>query len=182
MSLSVKYSKKLKMKKELLTVITGIILFPSFLSGQIVIQQAGFRLGYNSGIFYQMGSEAGNAEIAYNAMLSFRKNGLQFTGLKIVYETTFSGISPDLIFGWGYGGHLGFIYSDHVKFRGEDYYFYGERFSPLLGIDGFFTAEYRIHEIPVNVSLNVKPFVEFTAPSFVRIVPWDFAVSIAYVF
>ena len=58
----------------------------------------------------------------------------------------------------------------------------GNDSAPLIGIDGFFTAEYRIHEIPVNVSLNVKPFVEFTTPSFVRIVPWDFAVSIAYVF
>jgi hypothetical protein len=182
MSLPLKYSKNLNMKKELITVILGIIFSPALLSGQMVMQQAGFRLGYSSGIFYQISSEAGNAEIAYNALLSFRRNGLQFTGLKVVYETSLSGISPDLFFGWGYGGHLGFMYSDHVKFRGEDYYFYGERFCPLIGVDGWFTAEYRINEIPVNVSLNLKPFIEFTTPSFVRIVPWDFAVSIAYVF
>jgi len=170
------------MKKELITVILVILFSSSFLSGQMVMRQAGLRLGYCSGIFYQISSEAGNAEMAYNAMLSFRRNGFQFTGLKVIYETSINGISPDLFFGWGYGGHLGFMYSDHVKFRGEDYYFYRERFCPLIGVDGWFTAEYRIDEIPVNVSLNIKPFIEFTTPSFVRIVPWDFAVSIAYVF
>ena len=169
-------------KKEIISGLLAIILFPAILSGQMSTRQAGFRLGYNSGIFYQVGSEAGNAEIAYNAMLSFRKGGMQFTGLRIVYQTTLDGISPDLYFGWGYGGHLGFIYSDHVNYRGEDYYFHGERFCPLFGIDGWITTEYRIHEIPVNVSLNLKPFVELTIPSFVRIVPWDFAVSVSYVF
>jgi hypothetical protein len=182
LSLTEKYSKILNMKKELITLLLGISLFPSFLAGQMSMHQAGFRFGYSSGIFYQVSSAAGNAEIAYNAMLSFRRDGLQFTGLRIVYETSVDGISPDLFFGWGYGGHLGFIYSDHVKFRGEDYYFYGERFCPLLGVDGWLTAEYRIHEIPVNVSLNLKPFIELTTPSFFRIVPWDFAVSISYVF
>lgn len=172
----------LNMRKELLSVILGIILFPSLLSGQISTRQAGFRLGYTSGIFYQISSDAGNAEISYNALLSFRTNGLQLTGLRIVYETTLDRISPDLFFGWGWGGHLGFINSDHIKFIGEDYYFYGERFCPLLGIDGWLTAEYRIHEVPVNVSLNLKPFVELTTPSFFRIVPWDFALSISYVF
>jgi hypothetical protein len=179
---AIKNKNYLNMKKELIILLLVIIPLPGMVSGQMAVQQAGFRLGYSSGIFYQMTSEAGTAEIAYNAMLSFRKNGVQFTGLRIVYETTFDKISPDLHFGWGYGGHLGFVYSDHVEFRGEDYYFHGERFCPLFGIDGWITAEYRIHEIPVNVSLNLKPFIEITTPSFVRLVPWDFAVSVSYVF
>lgn len=170
------------MKKEITLITLAIVLFPCWLNGQMAIQQVGFRLGYSSGIFYQVGSEEGNAEIAYNALLSFRDNGVQFTGMRIVYQTTLDGISPNLYFGWGYGGHIGFINSDHIKFRGDDYYFHGERFCPLFGIDGWLTAEYRIHEIPVNVSLNMKPFVELTVPSFFRIVPWDFAVSVSYVF
>jgi hypothetical protein len=170
------------MKKGFLTVLLTIIVFPTIIQGQIALRQAGFRLGYRSGIFYQVSSEAGNAEIAYNAMLSFRNNGIQFTGLKIVYETSLDGISPNLFFGWGYGGHIGFIYSDHLKFLGEDYYFHGERFCPLIGADGWITTEYRVHEIPLNISLNVKPFFELTMPSFVRIMPGDIAVSISYVF
>lgn len=170
------------MKKELLLLLFTLFIFPVFLSGQIAMRQAGFRLGYRSGVFYQVSRDAGNAEIAYNAMLSFRHNGIQFTGLKIVYETTLEGISPDLYFGWGYGAHIGFVYSDHLKSMGEEYYFHSEHFCPLIGADGWLAAEYRVHEIPLNISLNVKPFVELTVPSFVRIMPADVAVSISYIF
>jgi hypothetical protein len=170
------------MKIKFYTLLFVLILLPALLEAQIAVRQAGFRLGYRSGIFYQVSSEAGNAEIAYNLMLSFRNSGVQFTGLKIIYETTLDGISPDLYFGWGYGGHLGFTYSDHVKSMGQDYYFQGERFCPLIGADGWITAEYRVHEIPLNISLNIKPFVELTFPSFLRVMPGDVAVSISYVF
>jgi hypothetical protein len=170
------------MNKRILFISSLIILTSLSLSAQMEMRQAGFRLGYRSGIFYQVSQEAGNAEIAYNAMLSFQKSGVQVTGLKIIYETSMGNISPNLIFSWGYGGHAGFIYSDHVRFLGEDYYFPDDRFCPLLGVDGWVAAEYRISDIPLNVSLNVKPFVELTFPSFLKVTPWDFAVSISYVF
>ena len=170
------------MKKHLLFLFLTVILSPSYLSGQLAIRQAGVRLGYTTGFFYQISSEEGTAEIGYNAMLSFRKHGVQFTGMKIVYQTTLDGISPDLFFAWGYGGHLGFIYSDHVKFMGEDYYFPHERFCPLIGGDGWLSFEYRIHEIPMGISLNFKPFIELTIPSFVRVMPGDVAVSLSYIF
>ena len=65
------------MKKLFLTLFVILILFPSIpCKGTDCDRQAGFSLGYRSGIFYQVSSdEAGNAEIAYNAMLSFRKEG-----------------------------------------------------------------------------------------------------------
>jgi hypothetical protein len=107
---------------------------------------------------------------------------VQLTGLKIIYETTMGDISPNLVFSWGYGGHVGFFHSDHIRFLGEDYYFPDDRFCPLLGVDGWVAAEYRITDIPLNVSLNVKPFVELTFPSFFTVTPWDFAVSLSYVF
>jgi len=170
------------MKKTLLTFLLITLLYPALVNGQMSVRQAGLRLGYTSGIFYQVGIRQGNAEVDYNAMISFRKNGIQLTGIKMIYETSFDRLSPDLHFSWGYGGHLGYIYSDHIKFMGEDYYFPGDRFCPLLGVDGWLSAEYRIHEIPLNISLNYKPFVEMTIPSFLKVVPWDFAVSVSYVF
>jgi len=170
------------MNKRILFISSVIFLISLSLSAQIETRQAGFRMGYRSGIFYQVSQEAGNAEIAYNAMLSFQKSGVQVTGLKIIYETSFGDISPNLIFSWGYGGHAGFMYSDHVRFMGEDYYFPDDRFIPLIGIDGWAAAEYRITDIPLNVSLNVKPFVELAFPSFFKVTPWDFAISISYVF
>ncbi len=170
------------MKRKIPLVVLSLLMALINLSGQISTRQAGFRIGARSGIFYQVSSETGNAETGYNAMISFNNHGLQLTGLKIVYENSLNGISSNLFFGWGYGGHVGFIYSDHLRAMGEDYYFQDERFCPLLGIDGWLAAEYRIRDIPVIVSLNYKPYLEITIPAFVRIMPGDFGVSIAYVF
>lgn len=154
----------------------------STLSAQFETRQAGVRMGYRGGIFYQVSHDAGNSEIAYNGMIGFNNNGIQLTGLKIIYETSRNEISPNLIFAWGYGGHAGFQYNDHVRFMGENYYFSNERFCPMIGLDGFAGAEYRFVDIPVNISLNVKPFIELTYPSFMKVYPWDFALSVSYVF
>lgn len=151
-------------------------------SGQMSGRQAGLRLGYRGGIFYQASHQAGNAEIAYNAMLGFRSYGIQLTGLRIIYGTSVNSISPDLYFAYGYGGHAGFVYTDRLGYRGDNYMFEGRRFCPVLGADGWLAAEYRINEIPLNVSLNIKPFIELTFPGFVRVMPFDIALSVAYVF
>jgi hypothetical protein len=170
------------MNKKIIATCTFLFIMTLSLIAQIETRQAGFRMGYRSGIFYQVSHDAGNAEIAYNGLISFNNNGVQFTGLKIVYETSIGSISPNLVFSWGYGGHTGFIYSDHIRFMGEDYYFDDHRFCPLIGIDGWAAAEYRITDIPVNISLNVKPYLELVFPSFMKVTPWDFALSISYVF
>lgn len=169
------------MRKLYLLLLLFVIMSPCLL-GQYSTRQAGLRTGYRGGIFYQAASEAGNAEVAYNIMLSFRNNGLQLTGLRIIYETSLSEISPDLFFAWGYGAHLGFVYTDHVGFLGERYDFQGDRFCPLLGADGWLAAEYRFREFPLNISLNLKPFVELTVPAFVKVMPADLGLSISYVF
>jgi hypothetical protein len=170
------------MRKILPLIILSVLLSSVTLSGQIATRQAGVRIGHRTGIFYQVTSDTGNAESGYNALVSFNHNGIQVTGLKIVYENSLNGISPNLFFAWGYGAHAGFIYSDHVRSMGEDYYFEDDRFCPLAGIDGWLAAEYRIRDIPVIVSLNLKPYFEITVPAFVRLMPADFGVSISYVF
>jgi len=170
------------MKKLFILSLFLLILFPVLLSGQITTKQAGIRTGYRGGIFMQITNEAGNAEIGYNAMLGFSNNGIQLTGLRIVYETSLSEISPDLFFAWGYGAHVGFMYTDHVGFLGERYSFQGERFVPLFGADGWLAAEYRFRDVPLNISLNIKPFVELSVPTFVKIIPGDIGISVSYVF
>jgi hypothetical protein len=170
------------MEKLLLIYIIVLTMISPGVSGQNINKQAGLRTGYRGGIFYQVTSEAGNAEVGYQAMLGFNNNGIQLTGLKIIYETPLSEISPDLFFAWGYGGHVGFIYSDHLGFLGERYSFRGDRFCPLIGADGWISAEYRFRDIPLNISLNLKPFVELTVPAFVKIMPGDLGISVSYVF
>jgi len=158
------------------------IVFAATLNGQLSNRQAGLRIGYRGGIFYQLSHDAGNAEIAYNGMVGFSNNGIQVTGLRIIYETSLNSISPDLYLAWGYGGHVGFIYTDHLGYFGDANSFERRRLSPVIGADGWLAAEYRVREVPLNISLNLKPFVELTMPAFVRVMPCDLALSVSYVF
>lgn len=170
------------MKRLLLALFIIILSSTSVIRSQTGTRQAGLRIGYRGGIFYQLSHEAGNAEIAYNAMVGFSNYGIQLTGLRIVYETSLGSISPDLYLAWGYGGHAGFIYTDRIGYFGDTYHFDHRRFCPVIGADGWVAAEYRVREVPLNISLNLKPFVEITIPAFVRVMPFDLALSVSYVF
>lgn len=164
------------------TLIFLIFIITACLNAQDAMKQAGVRTGYRGGLFFQSSTGAGNAEIAYKAMVGFNNNGIQFTGLKIIYETALSDISPDLYFAWGYGLHAGFIVTDHISYFGENYNFQGDRFCPLFGADGWLAADYRFNDIPLVISINIKPFVEFTIPAFVKVFPADVGISVSYVF
>jgi hypothetical protein len=150
--------------------------------GQYANKQAGLRTGFRGGLFYQVTGESGNAETGFLAMLGFNNKGIQLTGLRIISETPLTEISPDLYLAWGYGAHAGFIITDNIGFLGEKYYFRSERFCPLLGVDGWGSVEYRFRSIPLIVSLNIKPFIELTIPSFINLMPGDVGISVAYSF
>jgi hypothetical protein len=170
------------MKKLYFIILTSLLVLNAPLNGQFGNKQAGIRSGYRSGIFLQMTTESGNSEVGYNAMIGFNNKGIQFTGMRIIYETSLNEISPDLWFSWGYGGHFGFMVTDHLNFLGERYSFQHNRFCPVLGADGWIGAEYRFREIPMIISLNAKPFVEVTIPVLVNLMPGDIGISVAYVF
>ena len=170
------------MKRKLLIVPFLIMLLQPGAFSQDKMKQAGIRTGVRGGIFFQHTIPAGNAEIGYNAMLGFNNNGIQVTGLRIVYETALSEISPDLFLAWGYGGHAGFIVTNHVSYLGERYSFPDDRFCPVFGADGWLAAEYRFREIPLVISVNVKPYVELTIPAFVKLMPFDLGISVSYAF
>lgn len=170
------------MKKLIPALLFIAIILPSTAEGQSGYRQVGLRSGYRGGLFFQMTSEAGNAEIGYNAMLGFNNNGIQLTGLRIIYERPISEISSDLYFAWGYGGHIGFIVTDNISYFGESYSFPNDRFCPVFGADGWVAAEYRFREIPLILGINIKPFVELTIPAFVKIRPGDLGISISYIF
>jgi hypothetical protein len=170
------------MKRFILVSFIILIAFNDLSIGQSSNKQIGIRTGLTGGFFYQVTSESGNAEVGYNAMLSFKLNGIQLTGLKIYFETTLDEISSDLYFTWGYGAHAGFVVTDNISFLGEKYYFSGERFCPLIGVDGWIGAEYRFQTLPLNIGINIKPYVELSIPSFIHLMPGDVGISVAYIF
>ncbi|MBA4321299.1 MAG: hypothetical protein C0408_00630 [Odoribacter sp.] len=170
------------MKKCFITIIFLTLIFISYANGQEGIRQAGLRTGYRGGLYYQVTNRTGNAETGYMAMAGFHNNGVQITGLRIIYEISLSDISPDLYLAWGYGAHAGFMFTNQLAFFGEKYYFRNDRFCPLVGVDGWAAAEYRFRNIPLIISVNIKPYVELTLPSFLNIMPADVGISVSYLF
>jgi hypothetical protein len=173
-------SKNKIMIRKSLFIIT-LIIFPCILAAQSG-RQAGFRAGYRGGIYYQGPMESGHTDAALQGLLSFAQSGIQVTGLRIVYDRQLNDISPNLWFAWGYGGHAGFFYADHINYYGERYTLISKRFCPVFGIDGWIAAEYRFSDMPLVASLNAKPFIEMTIPEFVKFIPFDIGFSVAYVF
>jgi hypothetical protein len=168
--------------KQILVTLIIVIINPLILTGQNTSRHAGLRTGYRAGIYYQIPGTGNNPGTAYQMLASFNHNGIQLTGLKIIYESQLDEISSQFWFAWGYGGHAGFIITDHLSYLGEKFFFRGERFSPLFGVNGWAAVEYRFREIPILINLNIKPFVELTIPGFVNIMPGDVGISFAYIF
>jgi len=156
-----------------------ILLFSVPVQAQNYFRAAGIRGGFSSGFTYRHHLEP---ELAYEGLLSFRKGGMQLTALREHIQPSLFEFSEDFFFIYGYGGHLGFNYTDNYGFMFHEYYYYEKRFSPLIGIDGYLGIEYHIPTIPVQAGFDVKPFFEFSLFEFFRIVPWDFAFSIKYIF
>lgn len=156
-----------------------ILLFSLPVQAQDYFRAAGIRGGLSSGFTYRQHLDP---EIAYEGLISFRKGGLQLTALRQKIQPALFEFSEDFYFIYGFGGHVGFNYTDHYYFMFHEYNYSERRFSPLIGLDGFLGLEYRIPGIPLQAGLDVKPFFEFSIFEFFRIVPWDFAFTVKYVF
>jgi len=96
---------------------------------------------------------------AYEGIVGFWPNAFSATFLFEQYVNAFG--EPGLNWYYGIGGHVAtksnWAYVDGVmrSYRINDGGF-------GVGVDGIFGLEYKIREIPVAVSMDVKPFVEIT--------------------
>lgn len=95
---------------------------------------------------------------AWEGIIGLWPNTFSATFLVERYVNAFG--EPGLNWYYGLGGHVatwsGTVYYDGVRgYRRND----GE---VGLGVDGIFGLEYKIREVPIAISLDVKPFVEVT--------------------
>jgi len=156
-----------------------ILLFSLPSAAQEYSRAAGLRGGLSSGLTYRQHLAP---ELAYEGLLSFRKGGLQCTILREYIQPAIFEFSEDFYFAYGYGGHVGYNFTDHYVIMFHEYNYYEKRFSPLIGIDGYIGLEYRIPVIPLQVGIDLKPFFEFSLFEIFRFAPWDLAFNIKYLF
>jgi len=161
-------------------VLMFILLFPVVLNAQVYIREAGFRGGISAGLTFRQHL---HDHMSYEALLSFRQAGMQFTVLRQVHETTLAEYANNFFLVYGYGGHVGYYFTDRYRtaYWNEIYYPY-RRFSPLIGVDGYAALEYRFETIPISLAIDYKPFFEVSMYQFFRLQIWDFAFAFKYRF
>jgi hypothetical protein len=152
--------------------LTTFILLGGFVhvNAQSYDQALGLRGGTTNGITYKhFLSEQDAAEL----IAGFQDNGLRITGL---YERHVSAFDEEGFYWYyGAGGHLGFYDNDY-----DPPYRDGDRDGgTAIGLDGIAGLEYRIPEIPLTISADVKPFLEFTETDLYL---WDTGLSLRYTF
>ena len=158
----------------LLLIITG-----SICQAQDFYRAAGIRGGTTGGFTYRQFLEP---DLAYEAIVSFRTEGIQFTILRQHFEPAFWKISNEFFFTHGYGGHVGFSYTNKYRFLYKDIYYSKEKFSPEIGIDGYVGLEYHFPGMPVQVGLDYKPFFSFSLYQFFHLGLNDLAFTVKYTF
>jgi hypothetical protein len=160
--------------------ITFLICFGLFASAQDNGKEVGLRGGITSGITFRQYLED---NFSYEGLLSFRKDGLQFTLLRQIHEQTLFDVSDNLYLVYGYGAHAGFFYASDYKIFPYNHVYYPERrFSPLVGIDAYAALEYRLTSFPITIAFDYKPFFEVSAYQFFKISIWDMAFAVKYRF
>ncbi|WP_421872184.1 hypothetical protein [Marinoscillum sp.] len=95
---------------------------------------------------------------AIEGIIGLYPDALSFTLLLENYVNAFD--QPGLNWYYGFGGHLATTTNWDYE---ENYRPYNRTEGDFgIGVDGIFGIEYKINEVPIAVSLDVKPFLEVT--------------------
>ena len=160
--------------------ILPFLLFLSIpLYGQDFMRAAGLRGGTNSGLTYRQFMDP---SLAYEGLLSFRGDGLQFTVLRQRFEPALQNFNEGFFLVYGYGCHAGFTNSHTYLIFNRHYHYGTDKFSPLVGMDGYLGLEYYFPDLPILVGVDFKPFIELSLYEFFRINIWDAAFTLKYTF
>lgn len=148
---------------------------------QEVVQSIGLRLGGN-GISYKYVEDQYKG---FETILAFREHGVQFTGLVEFYKPIKTDRISNLFYFWGVGGHAGYkgIETTYCQCDGNGTSAFTDiRHNPVFGLDGIFGGEYHFYSIPLAVSLDYKPYIEFFGKDIFRLDLWDFGLTMRYTF
>ena len=149
------------------------------LSAQNFTRDAGVRIGdFFSASYRQFIDD----EQAVEGILSAGRKGAKITFLKEHSRPVLGHVSENLYFTYGYGGHAGFRYIDRYRVLNRTYGLDDYRFMPLIGVDGLVAIEYRFPELPVIVTMDIKPYFEYSTIEIFNVYLNSIGISIKYRF
>jgi len=165
-------------------IFTLIFLFMTAIAGfsQEPMKAVGIRGGLSSGFEYRVYS---SDFTSYKALLSFRKQGIQLTGMKEFHVSDAFDIGEEgLSFVYGFGAHAGFESWHRDNYYDDIYHsYYSERRTGVIaGLDALAAVEYSVREIPFVFGIEAKPYFNLFGKNFFQLQPFDFAFTVKYTF
>jgi hypothetical protein len=124
---------------------------------------------YNTGIGLRGGLTSGftvthffSGNEAFIGILGYRGHSWSLTAMYGRFANAYN--ITGLYWYYGYGAHLSMAGHHTGRFAERDYYHHhDDEFG--IGIDGLVGMEYKIPQIPIAVSLELKPFLEINSGS-----------------
>jgi len=164
------------MRCTLIIIVTFIALE---LSAQNYTRDGGIRIGdyFSVGFRHFVDDDR-----AIEAIFSAGRRGAKITVLKEHTRPALGHISENLYFVYGYGAHAGFRYANRYRVLNRTYDMEEFRFMPLLGLDGLVAIEYRLTGFPVIMSLDIKPYFEYSTIQIFNIYLNSIGFSVKYRF
>lgn len=139
----------------------------------------GFRGGFSSGFTAQIEMDQWHSAAA---LLSFRNGGMQFTAMKIRFEPFPIPWLENTRLYSGWGIHLGYIREYYGRNEEEFYPSYYKRSGPAIGGDCILGLAWSLNRIPITITLDAKPYFEFSTLRIFRLNIWDIGFGIQYNF
>jgi len=175
------------MKHKYGLILTGLFTLLVFSTEPAQAQQydrsGGVRLGGSSGLTFKKFIVN---EQAIEAIVSNRENGIQLTVMYLMHQPMNVSFNDNFFFYYGVGGHVGsenhggidkeLSNTDPTNFN------YAEKSYLTMGIDGMIGIEYRMLNVPITLSLDLKPYLNYLGFKKVKADFWDASIAIKYVF
>jgi len=154
-----------------------------FISGALFAQNYTRDCGVRVGDYFSATFRAYQEEDqALEGVVFIGRRGATIGVLKEYFEPALGHVSDHLYFTYGMGVHLGFRYIDHYRVLNRVYQLNEFRFPPLLGVDGMIGLEYRFPEFPFLISVDLKPYFEYSTPQIFSIYLQSIGISLKYRF
>ncbi|MEZ5084427.1 MAG: hypothetical protein R2750_13430 [Bacteroidales bacterium] len=167
--------------KNIITILL-IIITASLAQTQEVRSSLGLRGGGTSGITFKY---IDADDTGFELIAGWREGGFRLTGLLQKYKPIATNKVPNLNLVTGIGAHAGYIHYDmYANYYHENYYYYGyyTKTKPVIGIDAMAAVEYHFESVPIQFSIDYKPYMEFFGKKGFRVDLWDFGFSLRYMF
>lgn len=119
---------------------------------------------------------------ALEGLLFIGRGGMTITIMKEYFDPSLNHLSGNLYILYGFGAHVGFRNMDHFQVLNRTYQLDESRFTPLLGVDGMAGLEYRFPEFPLLISLDARPYFEYSTTQIFSIYLKSVGISFKYRF